>query len=212
VTGQLVILEIPEEEHDAALLDTVAPWAAEGPVSFLRSNKPTWCLEVTRYSGVLEPADADAVVDTALVLDLIARERAGHPVAQRREIVLVAMHLVARQLGLSAEETLAWHREGYAWALRLGRWDDTGIVALEARFGTLRRGIDDLLRAPVDRKLEARWSVASRPAANSTEVVTAARSLLSSHANRLGVFAEAEAILHFLMFRRAGGTHAQNSS
>jgi hypothetical protein len=210
LSSQLVILEVPQEGHDAVLLDTVARWAAEGPVSFLRANKPNWRLEVTRHAeGTLEPSEADAVADTALVLELLARERAGKPVAARREIVLIAMSTVARRLGLRPVDVLAWHRSGYAWALRLGRWDDAGIAALEARFAMLRSGIDDLLRAPLDPRVEARWARVSRPAERAESLIAAAQSLLSSHANRLGVFAEAEAILHFLMFRRAGGTHAE---
>jgi hypothetical protein len=205
VSGQLVLLEIPEEEHDAMLLSTVARWAGGGPVSFLRANKPNWRLEVTRYSGALEPHEADAVADSALVLELLARERAGHPVAQRREIVLVAMETLARQLRLSPSEVRDWHRAGYAWALRLGRWDDAGMAALEARFTALRSGIDALLRAPLETTLGHRWSGVVRPEGTSESIAAAAQSLLSSHANRLGVFAEAEAILHYLMFRRAGG-------
>jgi len=211
MSGQLVFLEIPEEEQDAMLLSTVARWAAEGPVSFLRANKPNWRLEVTRYSGTPNSAEADAVADTALVLDLLARERAGHPVAQRREIVLVAMETVARRLRLSPAEERDWHRAGYTWALRLGRWEDAGMAALEARFAALRAGIDELLRAPLEQTQENRWSGVFRREGSSESVVAAAQSLLSSHANRLGVFAEAEAILHYLMFRRAGGEPAENS-
>lgn len=213
MSGELTVLDVPADEQDAMLLDTVAAWSAGGPVSFLRANKPGWCLEVTRYAGgALPPDDADAVADSALVLELLARERAGHPVAQRREIVLAAMGTIARRLEMSGEEVRAWHREGYAWAVRLGRWDDAGIAALEARFAALGDGIDDLLRRPLDPKVEARWSLVSRPSGSSEGAVTAARTWLSSHANRLGVFAEAEAVLHYLMFRRAGGSHAGVSS
>lgn len=212
MSDDVVILEAPADEHDAILLERVAPWAASGPVSFLRANKPDWRLEVVRHSGRLEADEADAVADSALALELLRCEGEGRPVSPRRELVLTAMEQIARRLELTDDERRAWHYNGYAWALRLGRWDDAGIAALEGRFEALRAGIDALLSGDVDSRIAARWSLVSRPAGTSADAVAAASKLLSLHANRLGVFAEAEAILHFLMFRRAGGTHAPVSA
>jgi len=183
-------------------LDRVARWAAEGPVSFLRANKPVWRLEVVRHDAEFLAADAaDAVADSALVLELLALERDGKLPRPRREILLRAMRRVTDGLALTREERRTLHREGYAWAVGLGRWDDAGIAALETRFFTLRDGVTALLESPCDPASEDRWDLLARGAGSSEAAVEQARKAISRHANRLGVFAEAEAILHYFLFR-----------
>ena len=186
------VIEAGEGEQDAILLDRVAAWSAAGPVSFLRANKPVWCLEVTRHEAPLTDEEADAVADSRLALALLQSDR------PRREIVLRAMRRVAVALGLTRDERVLLHHEGYAWAVALGRWDEDGLRALDARFASQRDGIAALLASPCDPASEARWAAVAR---TGDDVVPQARQLIGYHANRLGVFAEAEAILHYLLFR-----------
>jgi hypothetical protein len=199
---ELITIDAPAEEHDAILLDRVARWAAEGPVSFLRANKPVWRLEVIRHDALSPASDAaDAVVDSALVLKLLALERDGRLPRSRRELLLRAMRRVADGLALTREERRILHRDGYVWAVDLGRWDQAAMAALERRFMTTRDGVTALLATPCDPESEDRWGMLARGANSSDVVVEQARKTMSRHANRLGVFAEAEAILHYFLFR-----------
>lgn len=197
-----ILIDAPAEEHDAILLDRVARWASEGPVSFLRVNKPVWRLEVVRYGGgTLPPEAADAVADSALVLDLLASERHGAPPRPRRELLLRAMRRVADGFALSPEHRRTLHRDGYVWAVELGRWDEADIAVLEERFLAQRDGIVALLTSPCDPRSEERWRLLSRGAGPTEGGIESARKTIGRHANRLGVFAEAEAILHYFLFR-----------
>jgi hypothetical protein len=195
-------IEAPAEEFDAILLDRVAPWAAVGPVSFLRANKPGWRIEVVRHpDDALSADDADAVADTTLVLHLLALARDGRLPRSRREMVLRAMRCVADALTLTIEERRSLHLDGHRWAVDLDRWDETGIAALSRRFDELRNGLVALLDSPCDPASEARWSLLQRAPGPSETAVEQARRTISHHANRLGVFAEAEAILHYFLYR-----------
>jgi hypothetical protein len=197
-----MLIDAPADEHDEILLDRVAGWAAEGPVSFLRANKPVWRLEVTRHgTGTLSPDEADAVADSALVLGLLASERDGELPRPRREILLRAMRRVADGCAFDRDRRLALHREGYVWAVELGRWDDADIAALEARFLALRDGLGAVLAEPCDPRSEERWRLLDGGAAASARGIDGARRTIDRHANRLGIFAEAEAILHYFLFR-----------
>jgi hypothetical protein len=198
----LITIDAPAEEHDAILLDRVARWAAEGPVSFLRANKPVWRLEVVRHdASSLAQIAADAVADGALVLRLLALEREGRLPRTRREILLRAMRRVADGLALTPAERRTLHRDGYLWAVALGRWDDDAMAALELRFREMRDGLTALLATPCDPESEARWGLLSRAPGSSEAAVDQARETIRCHANRLGIFAEAEAILHYFLFR-----------
>jgi hypothetical protein len=195
-------IEAPAEEHDAILLDRVAAWAAAGPVSFLRANKPDWRIEVVRHHDEALSADAaDAVADSTLVLHLLALDRDGKLPRSRREMVLRAMRRATVALELTVEERRKLHREGHRWAVDLGRWDERGITALAQRFDELRDGLVALLETPCDPASEARWRLLQRTPGTSDAAVKQARRTISHHANRLGVFAEAEAILHYFLFR-----------
>ena len=118
----------------------------------------------------------------------------------------------AERLGLTAEERTRWHREGYVWAIDLGRWDQAGMTALESRFDALRDSLVALFETAPDPAVRNRWSLLERPPGESARAIEEARRIVSHHANRLGVFAEAEAILHFLVFRLEGGSHAVEPS
>jgi hypothetical protein len=197
-----ILIDAAAEDQDDVLLDRVAPWAREGPVSFLRVNKPVWRLEVIRHgAGTLAQDAADAVADSALALDLLALERDGRLPRPRRELLLRAMRRVADGLALTREQRLTVHRAGYAWPIELGRWDDAGIAALETRFLSQRDGIDALLASPCDPRSEERWQLLARGTGEPGSGVDRARRTIGHHANRLGVFAEVEAILHYFLFR-----------
>ena len=199
---ETITVDAPAEEHDAILLDRVAAWAAAGPVSFLRASKPVWRLEVIRYAaGPLAPHEADAVADSELVLTLLALDRAGSLDRSRRELLLRAMRRVSDGLALTRRERLKLHEAGYIWAVEAGRWDGAGIAALERRSSALRDGMAALLASPCDPASERRWKLVSRPGGSSEAAIEQARKAIGHHANRLGVFAEAEAILHYFLFR-----------
>jgi hypothetical protein len=199
---ETITIEAPAEEHDAILLDRVAFWAEHEPVSFLRANKPEWRLEVVRHRrDPLPPDAAEAVADSGLVLALLTLERQGGLVRSRRELLLRAMRRVTDRLALSRDERVALHREGYLWAVKLGRWDDAGIAAAEARFVEMRDRLTQLLGLPCDPASEKRWMLLARPDGPRETAIATARESIRLHANRLGVFAEAEAILHYFLFR-----------
>jgi hypothetical protein len=200
--SEALFIEAPAEEHDAILLARVAPWAAGEPVSFLRANKPDWRIEVVRPDD-----DADAVADTALVLHLLALDRDGRLPRSRREMVLRAMRRVTDGLTLSIEERRTLHGTGFRWAVELGRWDETGIAALARRFDELRDGLVALLETSCDAASEARWRLLRRAPGPSDAAIEQARRTISHHANRLGIFAEAEAILHYFLFRLDTGAN-----
>jgi hypothetical protein len=171
-------------------------------VSFLRANKPVWQLEVIHYEpGPLATEAADAVADTRLVLHLLDLERKGRPPRSRRESLLRAMRRITDAVALTREERLTLHREGYVWAVELGRWDDAAIAALDTRYLALRPGMIELLGSPCDAAGETRWARLARAGGAPAVAVAQARKTIGHHANRLGVFAEAEAILHYLLFR-----------
>ena len=111
------------------------------------------------------------------------------------------MRRVADGLELTREERIRLHREGYAWAVELGRWGDVAIAALDARLASQRDGVAALLASPCDRDSEARWKRLSRAGRSSEAAIAMAKDTIRLHANRLGVFAEAEAILHYFLFR-----------
>jgi hypothetical protein len=202
VGTELITIDAPAEEHDAILLDRVARWAAAGPVSFLRANKPAWRLEVVRYDAAsLAPDAKDAVADSLLVLKHLALEREGASIRSRREILLRAMRRVGDGVALTLGERVTLHRDGWRWAVDLGRWDDAGMAALERRFIELRDGVEALLATPCDPESEARWRLLTRAPGGSPAAVVQARTTIGHHANRLGIFAEAEAILHYFLFR-----------
>jgi hypothetical protein len=111
------------------------------------------------------------------------------------------MRRVADGFGFARDDRVALHRGGYVWAVELGRWDDTDLAALEARFLALRDGIVALLQSPCDPRSEERWRLLDRDAAAPARGLDDARRTIDRHANRLGIFAEAEAILHYFLFR-----------
>jgi hypothetical protein len=140
-----------------------------------------------------------------LALRLLAEEHRGVAVRARREVVLRAMRRVTNALVLTTAERKMLHREGYTWAVELGRWNASAIAALEARFSGMRDGLVALLATPCDDASEARWTGLVRCAGSSDAAIEQARRTIGHHANRLGVFAEAEAILHYFLFRIDSG-------
>ena len=141
------------------------------------------------------------MADSALVLQLLALEREGKLLRSRRELVLRAMRRVTDGLAMTRHDRVALHQKGYAWAVELGRWNDADIAALDRRFATQRDGITALLASPCDPLSESRWALLGRCDGPAEAALEQARRTIGHHANRLGVFAEAEAILHYFLFR-----------
>jgi hypothetical protein len=192
-----VEIEAPEEAQDRILLDRVAPMRSEGPVSFLRANKPSWRLLVDTYTPPLDPATEDAVLDSDAAITVVGLDVEGKLGRSRREIVLASFAWAAADS--------AAHRAGYHWAVDNGRWDETAVAALAKRFevqaeslaafvAAARRGDDDPFGGAIARRaIVERW----RGRATAVSLPEA----LDRHANRLGVFAEPAAILHYFLWR-----------
>jgi len=111
------------------------------------------------------------------------------------------MRRVADGLTLTRDERTTLHRRGYAWAVELGRWDDEAVAALERKFLAERDGVVALLASPCDPASEKRWARLERATGPPEAAVEQARRTIGHHANRLGLFAEVEAILHYFLFR-----------
>jgi hypothetical protein len=191
-----VEIEAPPEAQDRILLDRVAPMRSEGAVSFLRANKPTWRLLVETHAPPLDPATEDAVADSDAAFTVVGLDVEGKLERSRREVVLASFAWTA-----AAPEV---HLAGYHWAVDNGRWDDVAVAALAARFeeqadslaafvAAARRGDDDAFGgAFAGRAILDRW----RGRATAVSLPE-----LDRHANRLGVFAEPAAILHYFLWR-----------
>ena len=198
-------IEAPPEAQDRILLDRVAPMRSEGPVSFLRANKPTWRLLVESHALPLDASSEDAVADSDAALRIIGLDLEGRLGLSRREVVLASFAWAVAASGASDEDRQSWHRAGYHWAMDNGRWDATAVTALQSRFDeqavplasfvvAARRGDDDAFggehaRRAIVERWNGRATLASLPEA------------LERHANRLGVFAEPAAILHYFLWR-----------
>ena len=198
-------IEAPPEAQDRILLDRVAPMRSEGPVSFLRANKPTWRLLVESHALPLDASSEDAVADSDAALRIIGLDVEGRLGLSRREVVLASFAWAVAASGASDEDRKSWHRAGYHWAVDNGRWDATAVAALQARFDeqaaslaafvqAARRGDDDAFGGEHARQaIVERWSGRATPAS--------LPEALDRHANRLGVFAEPAAILHYFLWR-----------
>ena len=198
-------IEAPAEAQDRILLDRVAPMRSGGPISFLRANKPTWRLLVENHTSPLDAAVEDAVADSDAAFRVIGLDLEGWLGRSRRELVLASFAWAVAASGAGADDRASWHRAGYHWAVDNGRWDREAIAALEARFDeqaaslaafaeAARRGDDDAFGGE-----HARLAIVERWRGRATAV--SLPEALERHANRLGVFAEPAAILHYFLWR-----------
>lgn len=214
--SEALVLPAPPDEQDGLLLKRIAPLVGAGDHSFLRAIKPDWRLIVVRHAPPRDFAADDAVADSAAVLALIRLEREGRVARTRRELAFASIVRVLEVSGVPREERLGLHRQAYVWPIEIGRWDENAVRGLERRFRELepglvalaasaRAGAEDAWGGPEATAVAlARWSrVASFPAGGDS--IGAARRLLARHENRLGVFAEPDAILHYFLYRLAGG-------
>lgn len=203
------------EAQDPLILGTIAPGIAAGTHSFLRAIKPDWRIEVYRHALPGSPEDADAVADSAFVAALVRLERDRRAARTRREVMLASMAVVTEMLLPAPDGRRALHDDGFRWAVANGRWDATARAGLESRFLAMRDGLAAAV-AGARRYESAAWGGAevgaaaherwSRPLPHKRGgAIPAARALLALHANRLAVFAEPEAILHYFLFRLEGG-------
>jgi hypothetical protein len=211
------VIDAPLEAQDAILLERVAPWVDAGTHSFFRAIKPDWHLEVIRHDPPRAFDADDAVHDSSCVLSLIRLEKAGALARSRREILLAGMAAAAEALELDPPRRKALHEDGFRWAIDIGRWDAVAQAGLEARFLALRDGLASIVARAVAGDGAAwggheaaaaamgRWHRLRRPREGGEDQVVEARRRLAHHANRLAVFAEPEAILHYFMFRLLGG-------
>ena len=198
-------IEAPAEAQDRILLDRVAPMRSAGPVSFLRANKPSFRLLVETHALPLDAGAEDAVADSDAAFRIVRLDLEGRLGRSRREVVLASFVWAVGASGASDEDRKGWHRAGYHWAVDNGRWDREAIAALEKRFDeqaaslatfveAARRGDDDAFGGEHARQaIVERWSGRATPAS--------LPEALDRHANRMGVFAEPAAILHYFLWR-----------
>lgn len=216
VAGTLeTVIPAALEAQDPLILGTIAPGIAAGTHSFLRAIKPDWRIEVYRHPVPGSPEDADAVADSAFAATLLRLERDGRVARTRREVMLASMAVVTERLLPSSDERRTLHDDGFRWAVANGRWDATARAGLESRFLGLRDGLAAAVAGArrydpsawggteVAAAARERWS--RSPQHERGGPIPAARFLLARHANRIGVFAEPEAILHYFLFRLEGG-------
>jgi thiopeptide-type bacteriocin biosynthesis protein len=178
--------------------------------------------EVERYGGIEGMRIAETIfqIDSLPCLDLLADESAGRVARSRREVSLLLTERLLDLFGFDRQRRIAFHRSAYAWALEQGRWDADSLRLLEARYAEVRQGLAELAGAsPQDAfggrepaRRAAEWSEATRPwidallAAHAAgriakELHALAWSYAHLQCNRLGIPADAEAILRFFMQR-----------
>jgi hypothetical protein len=199
-----VEIEADPQDQDRILLTRVASMR-DGPVSFLRANKPTWRLLVERHAVPLDPEAEDAVADSAAAIEIVRLDLAGSLPRTRREIVLASFAWALANAGASEADRRRIHHAGYRWAVDNGRWDAVALEGLEARFlaqeealtrfvAAAQRGDHDAFGgAAAHRAIVDRW--------RGRATVPRLGNALDRHANRLGVFAEPAAILHYFLWR-----------
>jgi hypothetical protein len=214
------VIDAPLEGQDDILLERVAPLVEAGTHSFFRAIKPGWHLEVIRHDPPRAFDAEDAVRDSAFVLALVRLERAGRLSRSRRELLLAGMAAATEALGIDPARRMSLHEDGFRWAIDLGRWDAVARTGMEARFQALREGLGSLVSGAVAGEpaawggdeaaslAMARWHRLRRRDEAPAEAAGEARRRLAHHGNRLAVFAEPEAILHYFMFRLLGGSSA----
>ena len=198
------------EMMDALLAATLPAGAEElATTSFLRANKPDWALELTTHTLPLDAEATEAVRDSAAALQVLRLDRDGVLERSRREVVIASLACADSVSGRDRAARAALHREGYRWAIEAGRWDAEALSGLERRYQTLADALGDLVdragrhdaeafgHPSAAEELTRRWRVAV-PREISLET-------LRHHANRLGVFAEPAAILHYFLYRLSGG-------
>jgi len=199
-----VEIDAAPEAQDLILLDRVAPLREQQRVSFLRANKPTWRILVESHEPPLSPEAEDAIADSEAALRIIRLDLDGQLGRSRREVVLASFVWALARTPRSEEERERLHFAGFHWAVDNGRWDEEAVAALETRFrrdeGTLARFVADASQgeeaafggATACRAIVERWS----GCASGADLP-----VLDRHANRLGVFAEPVAILHYFLWR-----------
>jgi hypothetical protein len=198
-------IDAAPEAQDRILLDRVAPLRETQPVSFLRANKPEWRILVEAYMPPLSPDQEDAVADSEAAFRIIRLDLDGVLGRGRREIVLASFVWALAHSGASGEERRQIHLAGYRWAVDGGRWDPAAVQALQTRFArdesalagfveAASRGDESAFGGPeAARVLFERW--------RGRVDIANLREALDRHANRLGVFAEPVAILHYFLWR-----------
>ena len=203
-------IEAPENELDRILVERVAPLRAQGPVSFLRANKPTWRVLVERHEPPLSAEDRDAVADSDAAIEIVRLDLAKQLARSRREVVLASIAWSLERARLDDDPRRELHRSGFGWAIELGRWDHAALDALEARFLQDAVGLRRFLEAARDGNADAFGGEAARRILTERWSVPPSgadlRGILDRHGNRLGVFAEPLAILHYFLWRLASGS------
>ena len=214
--AEALVIAAGPDDQDALLVEKVGPLVEPGSHSFLRAIKPDWRLIVVSHAEPLTSEAADAVADSRAAIAIIRLDREGRVARSRREIAFASIVRALHVLALTADERLALHEEAYRWPIEIGRWDAVAVAGLESKFLALHEGLASLTEsaragAPdawggpeATRAALERWARVG-PDPMGSDRIGAARRLLARHENRLGVFAEADAVLHYFLFRLAGG-------
>ena len=214
-----LVLPAEPDAQDALIVSRAAPLIATGTHSFLRAIKPDWRLIVTAHPEPLTPESTDSVADSLAAAEIVRLDLDGRVSRSRRELAFASIARALAVLGLAAGEREALHREAYRWPIEIGRWDAVAVRGLEEKFQALRNGLEALSEAARAGRADAwggpeparaalaRWARA-RAIDPEPDRIGSARRLLARHENRIGVFAEADAILHYFHHRLGGGPPA----
>jgi len=186
----------------------------------------TYDRELERYGGPEGMALAEQLfaLDSLAALELCEADRRGQLRKSRREVAMILADRLVDLAGLTQEQRLAFYRHGYAWAVEDGNWADADLAVLEARYQKLASGLERLFAAdppPADESVwggEVAADVARRFFAGARPIVARILDGLAAgripqertylfwsyahmFTNRMGIEANAEAILRFFMHR-----------
>lgn len=181
--------------------------------------------EYERYGGVegMRLSEQIFLHDTLACLDLIQADARGLLAKTRREFSLVLTERFLDLLHFGRPQRIAFYRFAYSWAIELKAWEPDDLKLLEERYHSLKAGLADLLGVQWSAP-ETQWGgaepariaaaclsamgplvdellVAHAAGRIQQDLVHLAWSLTHMHCNRLGVDANAEAILRFFMHR-----------
>lgn len=202
----------------------LAPFRASGVVEAV--DFATYEREWDRYGGEVGMPLAEKIFlhDTLAGLDLLDAEERGAFAKSRREWSLLFTERFLDLFGFDRDARTEFYRFSHSWAIKDGDWSADDMKALDAKFAALAPGLTALLEASDSGDEETAWGgeepariattalAATKPYAD--RVVAALRdgsipqdpiylvwSYTHMHANRLGIWAMAEAIVRYFMWR-----------
>jgi hypothetical protein len=175
-------------------------------------------------------------VDSLAALAVLENDVGGESSPSRAEWSLLVVEGLLDRFSLSDEDRLEFYREGFQWAVEMGRWDKGVLAALEGKYQAEADALGALLdHAAKPASLDALWknaravriarSCLDAQGAPIAAIVAQAgtgrldRTLrqiagfaVRGHSNRLGIHATQEAVMRYLVWRARGGRQTAHGS